>query len=76
MASISGIVMNGFKRGDGQSCKNYANINPLNILIYPKCGEGVYFTPDINEAKTYTNTISYLGKIIELFSCAELILIE
>ena len=76
MTSISGIVMNGFKRGDDQQCKNYVNINPLNNLIYPKCGEGVYFTPDINEAKTYTNTISYLGKIIELFSCAELILIE
>ena len=62
MAYISGIVMNGFKRGDDQQCKNYANINPLNNLIYPKCGEGVYFTPDINEAKKYTNSISYSGQ--------------
>ena len=54
--------MNGFKRGDGQQCKNYANINPLNNLIYPKCGEGVYFTPDINEAKKYTDSISYSGQ--------------
>ena len=70
MDSIYGITCNGFRRGDGQQYKQYININPLTKNNYPKCGIGVYFTPDIEEAKKYTNTISYSGnKYRVVFMC-------
>ena len=51
-------------------CRNYLNSNPLTKYIYPKCGIGVYFTSDINEAKKYTDIISYNGnKYRVVFMC-------
>ena len=57
--SIQNIYKQGFRRGDGQVHENDPNINPLNNYIYPYCGKGVYFTPDINEAKSYAQFIEY-----------------
>lgn len=68
--SVLGIINKGFRRGENQCYKDEENINPLNKKIYPKCGVGVYFTPDINEAKNYTKIIDYLGnKFRVVFMC-------
>ena len=70
MDSIKGIACNGFRRGDAQQFKQYKNINPLTKNNYPKCGIGVYFTPDIEEAKLYAEIISYSGnKYRVVFMC-------
>ena len=57
--AIQNIYSQGFRRGDGQMHKNDPNKNPLNKNIYPICGEGVYFTPDISEAESYAQFIMY-----------------
>ena len=57
--AIIGICKEGFKRGPRQMCKDSPNENPLNNFKYSKCGEGVYFTPDIDEAKGYALPIDY-----------------
>ena len=57
--AIQGICYNGFRRGEGQSYKDARNINPLTNNLYPICGEGVYFTPDVDEANSYTSPILY-----------------
>ena len=59
--SISSILDIGFRRGPFQDYKYENNINILTKNFYPKCGEGVYFIPDINEAKRHTNIFPYLG---------------
>ena len=70
MDSIKGIACNSFRRGDAQHFKQYENINPLTKNNYPKCGIGVYFTPDIEEAKLYAEIISYSGnKYRVVFMC-------
>ena len=56
--SIQKIYIEGFRRGEGQAHKDDNNINPLSNKLYPKCEEGVYFTPNISEAKTYTSPIT------------------
>ena len=68
--SIIGILNNGFRRGVFQNYKNAYNINPLTNALYHKCGEGVYFIPDINETKKYTKVIDYLGNKFRIaFMC-------
>ena len=68
--SIMGILKNGFRRGPFQDYKNIKNINPLTNVLYPKCNEGVYFIPDINEAKIYTEIFEYLGNKFRIaFMC-------
>ena len=57
--AIYGILMNGFKIGYQHYYNNDYNKNPLTYNIYKLCGEGVYFTPDINVAKSYTEIIKY-----------------
>ena len=57
--AIIGICNEGFKRGPRQIHQNSPNENPLNNFKYHKCGEGVYFTPDIEEAKAYALPIDY-----------------
>ena len=70
MYSVCGIVKQGFKRGYGQAYKYSPNLNPLTNRIYPLCGVGIYFTPDINEAKKYTKIIYYNGcKYRVVFMC-------
>ena len=59
--SVHKIIIEGFRRGERQDYKDSPNLNPLTQDQYSTCDVGVYFTTDINEAKTYTKTISYLG---------------
>lgn len=60
MESIKNICIDGFRRGNGQAYKDNDNINPLTKQKFPKCGEGVYFTNDIDEVKnTYAKPIPY-----------------
>lgn len=61
MGAVNGIINHGFRRGNGQSHEESNNSNPLTEIQYPKCGVGVYFTPDIVEAKKYTEPIYYNG---------------
>lgn len=68
--SISGIYFNGFRKGPFQDCKNYKNTNPLSNVEYPKCGEGVYFIPDFDDAKDNTKILDYSGmKVRVIFMC-------
>ena len=68
--AIQGICYEGFRRGDGQRYMNNNNINPLNNNLYPICGEGVYFSNEINEANKYTMPIPYNGNIYRIvFMC-------
>ena len=53
--AIQNICNDGFRRGERQQYKFSPNINPLTNISTPSCGEGVYFTPDIEEAKTYSD---------------------
>ena len=59
---IIDILKNGFIIGKGQTYENHYNHNILtknkNILI----GKGAYFTPDIDEAYSYTSDIQYYIK--------------
>ena len=59
---IIDILKNGFIIGKGQTYENHYNNNILtkknNILI----GKGAYFTPDIDEAYSYTSDIQYYIK--------------
>ena len=56
------ILDGGFKSGNGQVHQNYDNINELSKSIYPKVGRGVYCTPKISIADSYSSTISFGGK--------------
>ena len=68
--SINGIINQGFRRGNGQTHQKSNNSNPLTNKEYPLCGKGVYFTPDIEEAKKYTEPIEYNGyKYRVVFMC-------
>ena len=57
--SINGILTNRFLEGPNQSFEFYKNKNPLTYYNYFNCGRGVYFTPEINEANSYTDIIKY-----------------
>ena len=57
--AIHNICKEGFRRGDGQNYRNSDNKNPLSNKKYHKCGEGVYFTNEIDEAKKYAKPIDY-----------------
>ena len=61
LKSINNIFFKGFRIGSGQYCKDDDNTNPLTKDLYPKCGEGVYFSQDINDAKSYSEIIQYSG---------------
>ena len=39
--------------------KDDVNINPFTIYSYPKYEEGIYFTQDINDSKSYIGIIEY-----------------
>ena len=59
---ILGILTNGFYNdGPRQQYQSYSNENVLTKYNYTLVKKGAYFTPDINEAKTYT-TINYNEK--------------
>lgn len=64
--SIISILINGFRRGPFQGNKFLDNKNPLTNLLCPKCGEGVYFIPDINEAIKFTYKYKYLENEIRI----------
>ena len=68
--SIIGILRNGFRKGPYQGCKHYININPLTNKMYPLCGEGAYFIPEISEVNIYAQSFSYLdGRFKVAFMC-------
>ena len=70
MRSVNGIIHQGFRRGNGQTHQKSHNSNPLTNKEFPFCGIGVYFTPDIDEAKKYTEPIKYKGyKYRVVFMC-------
>ena len=64
--ALKGILKIGFRRGAFQECETFNNINPLSNRFAPKCGKGVYFIPDFNEAKSWAETFSYKGKFLEV----------
>ena len=57
--AVYGILMNGFKIGYRHAHKYDYNTNPLTRIYHMQCDEGVYFTPEINEANSYTGVIKY-----------------
>ena len=59
VVAIQNIYSEGFRRGERQFHQNSSNINPLTNMKHDLCGVGVYFTPDIMEANTYTAPIAY-----------------
>ena len=63
MISINNIMYKGFRQGPRQDYKDHDNINPLtnNNNPFQKCGVGVYFAQDINDAKYFTEIIPYSG---------------
>ena len=56
--TIKSIIENGLKDGINQPFKFERNSFPLSKSQYQKCGEGVYLSFEINEAKKYTEPIS------------------
>ena len=73
------ILEGGFKAGSGQVHSEYSNVNPLNNgtiklkpgeKVYKQCGIGVYVTPKISIAKSYSSGIDINGKFFHLaFMC-------
>ena len=61
LKSINNIYFKGFRIGPKQYFKDDDNTNPFTSYLYPKCGEGVYFAQDINDAKYYSEIIPYSG---------------
>ena len=69
-SSISSILYQGFKRGPFQAFQNDDNLNPLTKKEYKKIKEGVYFIPDINEAKNAAKIFNFEGKNFKaVFMC-------
>ena len=67
---VNKIMNEGFKAGEGQVYKNADNINPLTKNIMEKCGVGVYCTPQIDEAESYSGGVEFNGKSYKLvFMC-------
>ena len=64
--SVSGILLNGFRRGPFQNYKNDENSNPLTRNEYPTCGEGVYFIQNFQIAKFYAETFNYMGNSFQI----------
>ncbi len=64
--SINSILINGFRKGPFQKLEYFYNINPLTNHLFPKCGKGVYFNPDINIIKMVAKTFNYLGNIFKI----------
>jgi hypothetical protein len=68
--SVLGIINNGFRKGPNQVENLVVNNNPLTKKDYPQIGFGVYFTPDIKVAKSYTKIIEYKNnKYRVVFMC-------
>ena len=57
--AVLGILKSGFLIGPGQTYEKGYNINPLTYISHMCCEKGAYFTPDINEANSYTDIIKY-----------------
>ncbi len=49
------IIKNGFIVGERQEFSNSNNLNPLSNKLFPKCGKGIYMTPDIEEAENFSS---------------------
>ena len=53
------VIIKNYNNKPGQNHKNDYNGNPLTSFNYMYCQNRAYFTPDINEAKDYTNIFIY-----------------
>ena len=58
---VKNILEKGFQSGSGQAYKDSDNMNPLTNKTIPKCGVGVYSTPVIEEAQSYSYGIDFGG---------------
>ena len=56
--TIKSIIENGLKDGINQPFKYERNSFPLSRSQFYKCGEGVYLSFQIEEAKKYTTPVS------------------
>lgn len=57
--AIKPILQNGFIIGERQQYESSNNENALTNFNYMYCQKGAYFTPDIDEANSYTEVINY-----------------
>ena len=57
MKVVDSIYKENLKQGSGQNFQYDDNINPETYELYPKCGIGVYVTPDINVAESYAGRL-------------------
>ena len=53
LSNVRPIILNGFRAGAAQFRCNDININPLSNGEFPRCGKGVYLTPDIKVAEKH-----------------------
>ena len=64
MKVVDSIYKENLKQGSGQQYQYDDNINPETYELYPKCGIGVYVTPDINVAESYAGRL-HIGEKYE-----------
>ena len=63
LKAIDNIYKDNLKPGVNQGCRDYNNINPNTKMKYPKCGVGVYVTPNIATAEYYAGRLNINGKV-------------
>ena len=59
---VENIYKTNLKPGSGQGCCNDININNLTKNNYKICGRGVYLTPNISVAESYSGLLNINGK--------------
>jgi hypothetical protein len=63
LKAIDNIYKINLKPGVNQGCRDHDNINPNTKMKYPKCGVGVYVTPNIAIAESYAGRLNINGKV-------------
>ena len=61
--AIDNIYKENLKAGGGQGCRTHNNNNNYTKAKYPKCGRGVYLTPNIATAEGYAGRLNISNKI-------------
>ena len=59
---VENIYKTNLKPGSGQACCNDININTFTKNNYKICGRGVYLTPNISVAESYSGLLNINGK--------------
>ena len=59
---VENIYKTNLKPGSGQACCNDININTFTKNNYKICGRGVYLTPNISIAESYSGLLNINGK--------------